>query len=62
MKRELHVFQLHKFALNILLLWQDSKGTFTESDIDSLLRDNKENVRFAQPIHSGSPVHTGDDL
>lgn len=62
MKRELHVFQVHKFALNILLLWQDSKGAFTESDIDALLQDNKENVRIAQPIHSGSPVHTGDEL
>ncbi|XP_076739704.1 uncharacterized protein LOC143418513 [Maylandia zebra] len=42
--------------------FEDSKGAFTESDIDALLRDNKENVRIAQPIHSGSPVHTGDEL
>ncbi|KAE8283189.1 hypothetical protein D5F01_LYC18590 [Larimichthys crocea] len=43
--------------------FEDSKkNTFTESDIEALLRDNKENVRIAQPIHSGSPVHPRDEL
>ncbi|KAF3700188.1 Centriolar coiled-coil protein of 110 kDa Centrosomal protein of 110 kDa [Channa argus] len=32
--------------------FKDSKTTFTKSVIDALLRDNKGNVRIAQPIHS----------
>ncbi|XP_036944483.1 uncharacterized protein LOC119013738 isoform X3 [Acanthopagrus latus] len=43
--------------------FEDSKkSTFTESDIEALLRENKENVRIARPTHSGSPVHSGGEL
>ncbi|CAK6964734.1 hypothetical protein PFLUV_G00176590 [Scomber scombrus] len=42
--------------------FEGSKTTFTESDIDALLWKNKENVRIAKPIHSGSPVHSKDEL
>ncbi|KAG7242911.1 hypothetical protein INR49_018166 [Caranx melampygus] len=42
--------------------FKDSKTTFTESDIDALLRDNKENVRIAKPTYSGSPAHSRDEL
>ncbi|KAM7372003.1 hypothetical protein PAMP_009202 [Pampus punctatissimus] len=42
--------------------FEESKTTFTERDIDALLRDNKENVRIAQPIHSSSHVHSKDEL
>ncbi|AWP18920.1 Hypothetical protein SMAX5B_020886 [Scophthalmus maximus] len=42
--------------------FEDSKATFTESDIDALLQDNKESVRIAQPIRSGSPMHSRDEL
>ncbi|KAF1379490.1 hypothetical protein PFLUV_G00176590 [Perca fluviatilis] len=41
---------------------ESSKTPFTESDIEALLRDNKEHVRIAQPVHSGSPVHSKDEL
>ncbi|KAM4531543.1 uncharacterized protein PAE49_023708 [Odontesthes bonariensis] len=42
--------------------FEDSKATFTETDIDALLRDNKENVRIAQPITAGSSAHKKDEL
>ncbi|KAM6913903.1 uncharacterized protein PEZ65_014408 [Lycodopsis pacificus] len=42
--------------------FESSKTTFTESDIEALLRDNKAHVRIAQPVHSGSPVHSKDEL
>lgn len=39
---------------DLYLSSQDArKRTFTESDIEALLQDNKGNVRFAQPV----PVH-----
>ncbi|KAA8585091.1 hypothetical protein FQN60_003785 [Etheostoma spectabile] len=41
---------------------ESSKTPFTESDIEALLRDNKEHVRIAQPVHPGSPVHSKDEL
>ncbi|XP_073351096.1 uncharacterized protein [Pagrus major] len=43
--------------------FEDSrKSTFTESHIEALLRDNKENVRIARPTHSGSLTHSGEEL
>lgn len=47
---------------NISLLLQNSKSTFKDSDIDALLRDNKENVRIARPVHSGSHFPSKDEL
>ncbi|KAM9346725.1 uncharacterized protein ABDE67_013366 [Symphorus nematophorus] len=43
--------------------FEDSKkSTFTDSDIEALLQNNKENVRIAQPTHPGSPGHSRDEL
>ncbi|XP_011602243.2 uncharacterized protein isoform X2 [Takifugu rubripes] len=38
------------------------KRTFAESDIEALLQDNKENVRFAQPVHAELPDHPKEEL
>lgn len=53
-----------------MLIWHDlylssqdaKKRTFTESDIEALLQDNKENVRFAQPVHAELPDHPKEEL
>ncbi|KAJ4931698.1 hypothetical protein JOQ06_010138 [Pogonophryne albipinna] len=42
--------------------FESSKTTSFESDIEALLLDNKEHVRIAQPVHSGSPMHSSDEL
>ncbi|KAM9843382.1 uncharacterized protein ACBR49_012598 isoform 2-T2 [Aulostomus maculatus] len=42
--------------------FEDSKLPFTERDIDALLHDNKERLRISQPVHSGSSVHSKDEM
>ncbi|XP_078017607.1 uncharacterized protein LOC144458627 [Epinephelus lanceolatus] len=42
--------------------FQDSKMTFTGDVVEALLRDNKEHVRIAQPVPSGSPARSKDEL
>ncbi|KAM6966104.1 uncharacterized protein LKV04_018602 [Tautogolabrus adspersus] len=42
--------------------FEDSKTNFSDSDIEALLQANKDNVRVSQPIHSGSPVDSRDEL
>lgn len=42
--------------------FEDSKKTFSDSDIEALLQSNKVNVRIVQPIHSGSQDHLKDEL
>ncbi|KAM4534654.1 uncharacterized protein V3H82_024561 [Fundulus diaphanus] len=41
---------------------QDSKATFTDTEIDALLRDNKENVRIAQPVRPTSSEQRRNEL
>lgn len=43
--------------------WKNAKkSTFTASDIEALLQDNKEKVRFAQPVDAGSPDPYKEEL
>ncbi|CAB1422109.1 unnamed protein product [Pleuronectes platessa] len=42
--------------------FEDSKTPFEEGHIAALLQENKEKVRFAQPVHSGSPTGSRDEL
>ncbi|MEQ2242236.1 hypothetical protein ILYODFUR_033597 [Ilyodon furcidens] len=41
--------------------FQDSKATYTNIEIDALVRD-KENVRIAKPIHAASPEQRRNEL
>ncbi|KAF7654114.1 hypothetical protein LDENG_00073850 [Lucifuga dentata] len=42
--------------------FENSKSPFKNSDIDALLQDNKEKVRLTQPVRSGSPFPSKDEL
>ncbi|XP_078140697.1 uncharacterized protein LOC144539473 [Centroberyx gerrardi] len=42
--------------------FENSKTTFKDSDIDTLLRHNEASVRIAQPIRTSSPVPPKDEL
>lgn len=62
----INIWNLNEFiSWDLTFVWflrQDSKTTFTKSDIDALLQDNKEKVRIAKPVYSGSPAQSRDEL
>lgn len=72
-KRLAFEVSLNKLMEHMRLLWpsdedlcilgQDAKKiTFTESDIEALLQDNKEILRFSQPVPVGLPGRAREEL
>lgn len=66
---DLWVFIESKWSLKsnwhdfFLFSWKNAKkSTFTASDIEALLQDNKEKVHFAQPVDAGSLDPSKEEL